>query len=77
MFDKGGDEVLAGLLAVADDVDAASGLFVDGDAQSILLALEQLISLQFPRGPKSLRLCEPRWFRQASDNGGGQKCVHD
>ena len=56
LLDECRDEVLAGLLPVADDVDAELALLLDRDAQRILLALDQRLTLQFPRRPEGLRL---------------------
>lgn len=47
MFDECRDEVLSGLLTIADDVDAAAGLLMGGDPQRILLALGQRIPWRF------------------------------
>ncbi|MNC84271.1 hypothetical protein D3C75_1387330 [compost metagenome] len=49
VLDKGGDKVLAGLFAVTDDVDTGVLLFLQGQAQGILFAFDQLLVLQLPR----------------------------
>ncbi len=77
MLDKGGDEVLARLFAVADDVDAGLFLIVDGQAQGVLLAGGQVIAFQLPGGPQGFRCRQPGRFRQAAGGGGGQKLCHD
>ncbi len=76
MLDERRDEVLAGLLPVADDVDAAVALLLDGDPQRILLALDQRVALQRPRRPQGLRPREPGRLRQAADDRGGKEGAH-
>ena len=49
MLDERGDEVLASLLAITDDVDSRLLLLLQSQTQSVLLALDQLRILQFPR----------------------------
>jgi len=44
VLDKGGDEMLAGLLAVADDIDAGVQLFLQRQTQGIPFAFDQLFS---------------------------------
>jgi len=48
VLDESGDEVLPGLFAVADDVDAGVLLLLQGQAQCILLAFNQAVVLQLP-----------------------------
>ncbi len=77
VLDKGGDEVLARLFAVADDVDTGLLLVGQGQAQRVLFALDQGVVLQFPRRPQGLGLRQPCGFGQAAGGGGGQKLCHD
>ncbi|CUI28174.1 Uncharacterised protein [Achromobacter xylosoxidans] len=72
VLDEGGDEVLAGLLAVADDVDAGVLLFVQGQAQGVLLAFDQFLVLQLPGRPELFRLGQPGGFGQAAGGRSGQ-----
>lgn len=45
VFNKGGDEVLAGLFPVADDIDSRTDLLIQRQAQRILLARQQFLIL--------------------------------
>lgn len=71
VFDECRDEVLACLFAVADDIYARLQLLLQGDAQGVLLAFDQFFTLQLPRRPEGLRLCQPGGFGQASCGGSG------
>ncbi|SOO28380.1 hypothetical protein XAP6164_2380026 [Xanthomonas phaseoli pv. phaseoli] len=66
MFDKGGDEMLTGLFAVADDIDAGMLLFLQRQPQCILLAFDQFGVLQFPGRPQGLGLGKPGRLGQAT-----------
>ena len=48
VFNKGGDKVLTGLLAVAHNVDAGGLLLLQRYPQRILLAVDQLLPFQLP-----------------------------
>jgi hypothetical protein len=63
-------EVLARLLAVANDVDAGVFLLLQPEQRGIVFRLRELRALRPPSRPKLSRLREPGWFRQASGNGG-------
>ena len=71
VFDKGRDEMLPCLFAIADDIDAGVLLLLQGQTQRVLLALDQFITLQLPWRPELLGLGEPGGFGQAAGSGGG------
>jgi hypothetical protein len=48
VLDEGRDEMLARLLAVADNIDTSLSLIIQGQSQRILLARDQLLTFQFP-----------------------------
>src|SRR5690606_24196646 len=77
VFDKRSDEMLARLLAIADDIDARLPLIVESQAQGILLSRSQFLILQFPWRPKFLWLRKPGGFWQAAGGGRRQKCFQD
>jgi hypothetical protein len=56
VLDEGRDEVLTGLLAVGDDVDAAPLLLVHDGAQSIAFAVGEHAFRQLPGRPQHLGL---------------------
>ena len=45
MFNKGGDEVLAGLFSVADDIDTRADLLIQGQAQRVLFTRQEFLIL--------------------------------
>jgi hypothetical protein len=65
-FEKAVDEVLACLLAVADDVDAAILLQLQRQDGGIALAGIELGAREPPGCPQLLRLGEPGGLRQAA-----------
>ena len=67
------DEMLARLLAVADDIDAGVLLHFDGDQRGVVLGGGKLFALQTPRRPQFVRLREPGGFWQAAGDGGGKQ----
>ena len=78
VLDERRDEVLTGLLAVADDVDAGR-VAAPGRRRAARPACPRstLLALQLPRRPEGLGFREPGGLRQAADDGGGQGRVHD
>ena len=76
VLDERGDEVLAGLLPVADHVEARDGLLGRGQVQRIAPALVQLRVLEAPGGPERLGLGEPRGLGEAADDRGGKEGAH-
>ena len=75
------DEMLARLLAVADDVDAGIFLQFEGEQCGVVLAGGKFIALQAPGRPEFVWDGEPRRFRQTAGNGGRNKrrdaaCCH-
>ena len=70
LLDKAVDEVLAGLLAVADDVQ--SGVFLQFDPQQrrIGLGLAQRFALGLPSRPQFFRLGQPVGLWQAAGDRG-------
>ncbi|MNX90320.1 hypothetical protein D3C86_1223660 [compost metagenome] len=77
VLDERGDEMLTGLLAIADDIDACVLLFLQRQAQGVLLALDQFLVLQFPGRPEFLGLGQPGRFGQAAGRRSGQEFFHD
>ncbi len=63
-------EVLARLLAVADDVDAGVLLLLDGEEGGVALGLLQVGALEPPRRPQLVGLGQPGRLRQAAGDGG-------
>ena len=72
MLDEGRDEMLARLLAVADDIDAGLPLIVQRQTQGVLFALDERVFRQFPRRPERFGLGKPAGFGQAAGGGGRQ-----
>lgn len=69
VLDEGGDEMLARLLPVADDIDARVLLLLQRQTQGIALAFGQFLVLQFPGRPELFGLGEPGWLGQAAGSG--------
>ena len=69
-LEKAVDEMLARLLAVADDVDAGVLLQFDRDQRGVVLGGGKLFALQAPRRPQFVRLREPGGFWQAAGDSG-------
>jgi len=67
------DEMLARLLAVADDVDTGIFLQFDGEQSGVEFALREIVALQPPLRPQLVGLGEPGWFRQAAGDGRGKQ----
>ncbi|MNM27860.1 hypothetical protein D3C81_383590 [compost metagenome] len=70
VLDEGRDEVLTGLLAITDDIDAGVLLLLQGQAQRILFAFDQFLILKLPGRPERLGLSQPGGFRQTT----GSRC---
>ncbi len=66
VFDEGGDEMLAGLLAIADDIDACLALVIEREPQRIALAFPQILALQIPGRPELFGLRQPGGLGQAA-----------
>ena len=69
-FEKAVDEMLARLLAVGHDVDAAILLQLEGEQRGVALGVVELGAGDAPRRPQSVRLGEPGRFRQAAGDRG-------
>ena len=69
-FEEAVDEVLARLLAVADDVDAGIFLHLDREQRGVELAGFEIGAGEPPLRPQLVRLGEPCRFRQAAGDGG-------
>ncbi len=63
-------EVLARLLAVADDVDAGVLLLLDGEQGGVALGRLERRAFEPPRRPQPVGLGEPGRLRQAAGDGG-------
>jgi hypothetical protein len=63
-------EVLARLLAVADDIQPGILLHLEPEQGRVGLGLLELGTARLPLGPQLLRLGEPRRFGQAACDGG-------
>ena len=72
-FEKAVHEMLARLLAVADDVDAGVLLLLDGEQGGVELGGGELVARELPRRPQLVRLGEPGRLRQAAGDGGGEE----
>ena len=72
-FDEAVDEMLARLLAVGDDVDAAVFLQLDREQRRILLAGGEIGATELPRRPQPIRLGEPGGLGQRTCDGGGKQ----
>ena len=68
-FQKAMHEMLARHFAVADDVDAGVLLHFDREQRGVELGLREIVTLQPPLRPQSVRLGEPGRFRQAAGDG--------
>ena len=71
------DEVLARLLAVADDVDAGVLLLLDREQGRVELGGVQLGPRQAPGRPEPVGLREPGRLGQAAGDGGLEHGGHD
>src|SRR5262249_27307609 len=69
-FEKAVNEMLARLLAVGDDVDAAVLLRLQRKDGGVALRRRELGAAEPPRRPQPVRLSKPCGLRQASGNGG-------
>ena len=69
-FQEAVHEVLARLLAVADDVDARILLLLDGEQGGIALGRLERRAFEPPGRPQPVGLGEPGRLRQAAGNGG-------
>src|ERR1700731_1042794 len=63
-FEKAVDEMLARLLAVADDVDPGIFLELERDEGGVALALDQRLALEAPGRPQHARLGQPGRLRE-------------
>ncbi len=73
-FEKTVDEVLARLLAVADDIDAGVLLQLDRQQRGVVLGGGELFAFEPPRRPQLVRRRKPCGLRQtAGDRGGEQR----
>ena len=63
-------EVLARLLAVADDVDAGILLQLEREQRRVILRLRERVALEPPRRPQLVRFRQPGRFRQAAGDCG-------
>ena len=75
-FEKAVHEMLARLLAVADDVDAGVLLQLDREQRGVELGRRELVALQPPLRPQLVRLGEPGGFRQAAGDGRRKQHVY-
>ena len=69
-FEEAVHEMLARLLAVGDDVDAAILLQLEREQRGVALAVVERGAGEPPRRPKLVRLGEPGGLRQAAGDGG-------
>jgi hypothetical protein len=69
-FEKAVHEVLARLLAVADDVDAGILLQLEREQRRVILRLRERVTLEPPRRPQLVRFRKPGRFRQAAGDCG-------
>ena len=75
-FEKAVHEMLARLLAVGDDVDAAILLQLEREQGGVALGVVELRAGEAPRRPQPVRLGEPGGLRQASGDGGWKQRRH-
>ena len=68
-FEEAPDVVTPPLLTVRDDVDARVRLHGQREAHRVVLRLLQLGTRHAPRRFQHVGRREPRWLRQASDDG--------
>ena len=71
-LEKAVHEMLARLLAVGDDVDAAILLQLEGEQGRVALGVVECGAGEAPGRPQLVRLGEPSGFRQASGDGRGE-----
>ena len=69
-FEKAVHEMLARLLAVGDDVDAAILLQLEREQRGVALGVVERGAGKPPRRPQLVRLGEPGRLRQAAGDGG-------
>ena len=72
-FEEAVHEVLARLLAVADDVDAGIFLMLQPKQRGIQLGGGELVAGQLPLRPQLVGFGEPGRFRQTAGNGRGKQ----
>ena len=66
LFQKTVDEVLAGLLALGDDVDAGIFLQFYGQHGGVALGAGEFVALRFPGRPQRIGLGQPFRLRQGA-----------
>ena len=69
-LEKSVHEMLARLLAVADDVDAAVFLQLDRENGGVALAAQEIVAGKPPWRPQPVGLGKPGGFRQRAGDGG-------
>ncbi len=80
-FEKAVDEMLARLLAVADDIDAGVFLKLERQQSRVVFGVGEFIAFETPRRPELVRLREPCRFWQTAGDGGREErrraaCCH-
>ena len=71
-FEKAVHEMLARLLAVADDVDAGIFLQLEREQRGVVLGGCEFFAFEPPWRPQLVRRGEPGRFRQAAGDRGGE-----
>ncbi len=75
LFEEAVDEMLAALLAVGDDVDAAVLLDLERREHRVAPALGERRAFEAPGRPELQGFGEPGRFRQAAGDRGGKQMI--